>query len=58
VFAKKKHALGKFGSKSIFEVRRTPIDVVFGEESESEVKMVKNPSKKLSIFKISNFLIF
>ena len=39
----KKTALGKFDAKVFFEVRRTLIDVVFGEESGSEVKMIKNP---------------
>ena len=42
VFAKKT-ALGEFDAKVFLEVRRTLIDVAFGEESESEVKMVKNP---------------
>ena len=41
--------------RRFFEVRRTLSDVVFRGESEFEVKMSKNPSKKL---KISNFEIF
>ena len=55
VFAKKT-TLGKFDAKVFFEVRRTLIDVVFGEESESEVKMVKNPSKKCFLVPFSFFL--